>query len=373
MERNLWAFSQRFYDRAQGVQRLPGGTVVVSDGALSHEVLTVRRSEYQPQSGFFRLGANVLQPPERSALTHGLVALLRQHRHAPASDSDHFFRDLGGREPIRLRHQGWGPRFVRRYFADLIANDRPDEVQRVIDDLLDRSIVPDDIRGRVFGTYRALPDIDDRLTMAFSVAQSRSGAPTDLFGMLTTRDITLTPRQRAELFRRLILSFVGFLGVALEWSILLAAGRAWSDDTAVKHHVAEALRLYPPAWRLLRVAAAPHSLGRLQINAGDAVLTLTSAIHRSSEAWTLPNSYRPLRWQGATSGRGSYYLPFGKGPEMCPARVDALAMLEHCTSQIVARYRIEVRTRPGSKPRVLTLMAPPLGSTVLTPKDYQRA
>jgi hypothetical protein len=307
----------------------------------------------------------VLQAAERSTLAHGLVALLRQHRHAPTSDLDRILRDLAGGEPFRLRHQGWGPRFVRRYFAEVIASDRSEEVQRVIDDLLDRSIVPDDIRGRVFGTYGALPGIEDRLAMAFSVAGPTSGAPSDLFGLLTARDITLTPRQRAELFRRLVLSFVGFLGVALEWSILLAAGRRWSDGTDVRHHIAEVLRMYPPAWRLLRVAASPHTLGELQIDAGHAVLILTSAIHRSSKAWTLPNSYRPLRWQGATSSRGADYLPFGKGPEMCPAKFDALTTLEHCTSQIVGRYRIEARTRPGSQPRVLTLMAPPPGSTVL--------
>lgn len=368
MERNLWSFSQRICDRAPGVQRLPGGTVVVSDGALAHEVLTAQRCEYHPQSGFFRLGAHVLQPAERSTLTRGLVALLRQHRHAPKSDFDRLFCDLAGREPFQVRHQGWGPRFVRRYFADVIASDRPDEVQRVIDDLLDRSIVPDDIRGRVFGTYRALPGIDDRLAMSFSAAGSASDAPTDLFGMLTTRDITLTSRQRAELFRRLVLSFVGFLGVALEWSVLLAAGRRQSDGIDVKHHVAEALRLYPPAWRLLRVTASPHTLGGLRIDAGDAVLILTSAIHRSSKAWTQPNSYWPLRWQEATSSRRSDYLPFGQGPEMCPAKFDALAMLEHSTAQISARYRIEARTRLGSHPRVLTLMAPPPGATVLHAK-----
>lgn len=366
MERNLWSFSQRFRDSALGVKRLPGGTVVVSDGALAHDVLTARKSEYEPQSGFFRLGANVLPPAERSALTHGLVSLLRQHRRAPACGIDRFFRDRAGQAPVQLHHQGWGPRFVRDYFARVIARDRPDELQRVIDDLLDRSIIPDDIRGRVFGTYRALPSIDDRLEMAFSAAGSTKNAPYDLFGLLTAHDIALSPRQRAELFRRLVLSFVGFLGVALEWSVLLAAGRRWTHDTAVKHHVAEALRLYPPAWRLLRVAASPHSLGGLQIGPGDTVLMLTSAIHRSPKAWTSPNLYRPARWQEASSSPGADYLPFGKGPEMCPAKFDALAMLEHCTEQITARYRVESRTRRASSPRVLTLMAPPAGSTVLS-------
>jgi cytochrome P450 len=81
----------------------------------------------------------------------------------------------------------------------------------------------------------------------------------------------------------------------------------------------EAMRLYPPAPSLNRMAIAADRVGDIEIPAGASVLVLPWIVHRHNKLWDRPNDFVPSRFLPAN--RASIdryqYLPFGIGPRVC--------------------------------------------------------
>ena len=81
----------------------------------------------------------------------------------------------------------------------------------------------------------------------------------------------------------------------------------------------EAMRLYPPIWRLGRVAMAPFELGGYEIPAGAMLCLPTFITQRDARWFDDPNDFRPERW--TTDFKDSLhrfaYYPFGGGPRLC--------------------------------------------------------
>lgn len=77
----------------------------------------------------------------------------------------------------------------------------------------------------------------------------------------------------------------------------------------------------------------------------------------------------PSRWCELNTKHHDSYLPFGRGPEMCPASSHALRALEDITSDICSQFKVTARCNRLARPRVLTLIAPPQGVTIL--QTYQ--
>ncbi|MEV4999219.1 cytochrome P450 [Streptomyces niveus] len=166
----------------------------------------------------------------------------------------------------------------------------------------------------------------------------------------------------------------GLTGVTFEWAVMLGIQHRY-DTPAVSHAqiqrlVREALRLYPTAWRLIRVAATAHDIAGARVQEGEHLLIGTHAIHRSPAVWDSPLEFRPSRWEQPTDAQRRSYLPFGKGEGMCPANGFAVKALEHLAHLILHSHHghVHMRTR---KPHVRTLLAPPTGWTRLTPAPHQ--
>lgn len=84
--------------------------------------------------------------------------------------------------------------------------------------------------------------------------------------------------------------------------------------------LAETLRLYPPAWAVLRRALIPHALGEFAIPAGANILISQWLVQRDPTWWSNPNTFDPARWlaEPATADRPKFaYFPFGGGPRLC--------------------------------------------------------
>ena len=89
--------------------------------------------------------------------------------------------------------------------------------------------------------------------------------------------------------------------------------------------IAEAMRLYPPAWILEREVTEELVLDGYRIPVGSIVVASQYALHRDPRWWDAPEVYEPARWLDATAAfdeeapgqpRGAWF-PFGAGTRQC--------------------------------------------------------
>jgi cytochrome P450 len=91
--------------------------------------------------------------------------------------------------------------------------------------------------------------------------------------------------------------------------------------------LAEALRLFPPAWVIIRQATEPHCCCGVHIPAGGVVVASPFVTHRDERFFPEPLRFDPDRWRGRADGSpapgpvsGSArftYFPFGVGGRSC--------------------------------------------------------
>ncbi|MEM7620296.1 MAG: cytochrome P450 [Pseudomonadota bacterium] len=110
-----------------------------------------------------------------------------------------------------------------------------------------------------------------------------------------------------------------------------------------KHVIQETMRLYPPVWALIRVAADEDEIDGNKISAGDNVILCSYAIHRNAEYWTNPEAFDPTRFSpDRMKKRAKFsYLPFGAGKRACIG--GALSQIENVLAlvQLLRRFQPE--------------------------------
>ena len=122
--------------------------------------------------------------------------------------------------------------------------------------------------------------------------------------------------------------------------------------------IQETMRLYPPIWGLIRVAAAPDEIGGKEIRPGDRIVMFAYGVHHSPKYWEEPEQFRPERWMGdAAKKRVKYtYLPFGAGKRSCIG--GAMSQVENslALSILLRRFRPEyVGSEPAGVNATVTL------------------
>jgi cytochrome P450 len=112
--------------------------------------------------------------------------------------------------------------------------------------------------------------------------------------------------------------------------------------------VSEALRLYPPAWTVERMALADDEVAGVPVPAGSQVTIGTYLVHRHREFWPDPAGFDPGRFLAGTAAtdRPRYaFIPFGGGRRACVgqsfAELEAVLVL----AAIAQRYRLELTPR----------------------------
>ncbi len=82
--------------------------------------------------------------------------------------------------------------------------------------------------------------------------------------------------------------------------------------------IQETMRIYPPIWGLIRVAAQDDLIGGKEIKAGDRVVLFAYGAHHNPKYWDEPESFIPERWTDKTKKQVKYsYIPFGAGKRSC--------------------------------------------------------
>jgi unspecific monooxygenase len=233
-------------------------------------------------------------------------------------------------------------------------------------------------RQRFQRSWMALIDriIDSRL------ASGEAGAPRDLFDLLrAARDpetgAAFTREQLRDQVATMIVAGHETTAIALFWSLyLLAHAPAWQDAIAAETAgldlgpsgapsalaslvqtravISEALRLYPPAFVMTRLANGADRAGDLEIPRGAVVMIAPWVLHRHRRLWRDPDAFDPSRFlPGAPPQPRFAYLPFGAGPRVCVGAQFALAEATLVLATLVQAFRIalvgdqEVMPRPA--------------------------
>jgi len=200
--------------------------------------------------------------------------------------------------------------------------------------------------------------------------QASQAAPRDLFDLLSTaRDpetgAPFSPEGLVDQVATLIAAGHETTGVALFWSLwLIAAAPAVQEllaaevesldlgpDTAseilprlvyTRAVVQEALRLYPPAFIIVRQARADDDAGGVRVPAGGMVFISPWVLHRHRRLWSQPEVFDPARFlPGAPPPNRFAYLPFGVGPRVCIGAQFALTEATLVLATMIKAFEIE--------------------------------
>jgi cytochrome P450 len=146
--------------------------------------------------------------------------------------------------------------------------------------------------------------------------------------------------------------------IALTWLLdLLARGAALGDAV-----VRETLRLWPPAFAMLRRLTAPQEIAGHALPAGITVVLPTPLLHRDARAFAQPDAFRPERWDGSQDE--TTYAPFGAGARRCVGEALAHLYMEALLPAVARTVRLEP---VGEVPEPMVLRG-----TVLVPRDGAR-
>lgn len=113
--------------------------------------------------------------------------------------------------------------------------------------------------------------------------------------------------------------------------------------------VKESLRLYPPAWTVLRRASSEFELEGYHLPAGTFVALSQYVTHRLPQYWSEPERFWPERFapEHAEPREAFAYFPFGAGPRTCIGM--PFAMLEARLLLAAILQRFTPHLAPGAR------------------------
>lgn len=138
-----------------------------------------------------------------------------------------------------------------------------------------------------------------------------------------------------------------------------AAASALDGLVFTKAVVQEALRLYPPAFVLVRLAKRPDRVDDLDIAPGDVLMVAPWVLQRHRRLWQAPEVFDPTRFlPGAPPPERFAYLPFGAGPRVCIGAQFALTEATLVLARLIQRYRIVLQDREPVMPVAVVTIQP---------------
>lgn len=108
--------------------------------------------------------------------------------------------------------------------------------------------------------------------------------------------------------------------------------------------VKEALRLYPPAYVILRLALEPVEIAGYALPAGSSVGMSPWVVHHDARYFPEPEKFAPERWTESFAQKlpRFAYFPFGGGPRICIGAQFAMMEAVLVLATIASRYRLRV-------------------------------
>jgi len=109
--------------------------------------------------------------------------------------------------------------------------------------------------------------------------------------------------------------------------------------TFTRQVIQETMRLYPPIWALIRIAAEDDEIDGTKVSKGDKIVMCTYIAHHNPKYWTEPEKFDPDRFsRERMKKRVKYsYLPFAAGRRACIG--GALSQIENTLALVTLLRR----------------------------------
>jgi len=121
----------------------------------------------------------------------------------------------------------------------------------------------------------------------------------------------------------------------------------------------EGLRLYPPAFSIVRQAKARDEAAGVPIPARGVVLMVPWVLHRHRKLWRNPDRFDPERFLAEAEPPVRFsYLPFGAGPRACIGAQFALTEAVLVLARLVREFEIELADPCPVLPLALVTLQP---------------
>lgn len=131
--------------------------------------------------------------------------------------------------------------------------------------------------------------------------------------------------------------------------------------------LAEAMRLYPPAWNIGRQSVADYAVRGYTLPKGSLFAVSTWVTHHDERWWPDPFRFDPERWlPEARAARPKFsYFPFGGGARQCIG--EAFAWMEGILLLSTIAQRFRFRSAPGARvlPQALITLRPRHGLSLV--------
>jgi len=202
-----------------------------------------------------------------------------------------------------------------------------------------------------FKMKRAIKKLDDAVTLiitARAANQLPAAAPIrDMLDVLLDPDleIPLSKQQIRDEIVTFIVAGHETVASALTWAWYLLVTNPIEMKKLQDHPeranlvLAEALRLYPPAWVITRRTLSEIDVEGITIPADSLVIVSPWLVHRNLKAWEQPLQFLPDRFEAGTPQLG--YIPFGAGARLCIGRDMAILEGSMILAQLTQHWNIE--------------------------------
>ena len=106
----------------------------------------------------------------------------------------------------------------------------------------------------------------------------------------------------------------------------------------------ESLRLYPPAYGVVREALSDCEIGGYPIPKGSTLAMFQWVVHRDPRFFDRPEDFVPERWENdfAKTLPRCAYFPFGAGPRLCIGNTFAQAEVPMLLATIIQKFQLKL-------------------------------
>lgn len=120
--------------------------------------------------------------------------------------------------------------------------------------------------------------------------------------------------------------------------------RDLQDLTLTSQVIEEAMRLYPPAWMMDRVAIEDDIAGGFLIPSGTMIFLYIYGTHHHPGWWHDPETFNPRRFgkEQREQIRPFTYFPFGGGPRLCVGNHFALIEMQLVLTQMIHHFDFQL-------------------------------